>query len=84
MDDDCDGDTDCDDSDCTNDAYCLSLGGLGFGGGGDTPPELIIFEEQSGETSSTSITLSWSTNIPATSRIIYDILSHSILGESPN
>jgi len=83
LDDDCDGLSDEDDPDCQ--IVYLGGGGITFGtvdGGG--PVSLIIFNEKNEEVLSDTVTVSWSTNKPATSRVIYDTVSHSALGSTPN
>lgn len=52
----------------------------------DDIPAPIISEETTPvqELTTTSFTTTWTTDHPATSRVIYDTVSHSILGEAPN
>ena len=59
-------------------------GGGGGGGGGITLTKLRIFNEQTGDPSTLTVILTWQTNVPATSRVIYDTVSHPELGEAPN
>ena len=56
----------------------------GGGGGGVTIYGLHIFNEKSQTPSSDTVTVTWFTNIPATSRVIYDTISHPVLGNPPN
>ena len=72
LDDDCDG---------SIDEGCEVIFG---GGGGEGPISLIIFNEDNGEVLTTTVTVTWFTNTPATSRVIYDTVSHPILGSPPN
>ncbi|MFA4936995.1 MAG: fibronectin type III domain-containing protein [Patescibacteria group bacterium] len=53
-------------------------------GGGGGPAGLYIHTEQVGDTSTTSATITWFTNLSATSRVVYDIVSHPIVGVLPN
>jgi len=69
--------------DATVDDGSCEYGG-GGGGGGVTLIKLRIFNEQTGDPSTLTVTLTWQTNVPATSRVIYDTVSHSELGEAPN
>jgi len=48
----------------------ISTGG-GGGGGGYTSDNLIIFHEAIGGIGPTSVTITWETNLPASSRVIY-------------
>lgn len=43
-----------------------------------------ITNEMSSEVSTTSATITWTTDRPATSRVVYDTVSHSTLGTAPN
>jgi len=45
---------------------------------------LVISEESNQKTDTTFVTINWTTDIPATSRVIYDTIPHSILGDAPN
>jgi len=45
---------------------------------------LIIFNEANGEVNSDSVTVNWLTTAPATSRVVYDTISHQDLGPLPN
>ncbi|MBD3208515.1 MAG: hypothetical protein GF370_03610, partial [Candidatus Nealsonbacteria bacterium] len=78
IDDDCDGLVDEEDPDCED--------GGGVGGGGIAFFSLRIFNEETLRRGSTSMTVSWFTNTPATSRVIYDTAPHSAseLGDPPN
>jgi hypothetical protein len=71
LDDDCDG---------SIDEGCVTI----FGGGGGGSISLIIFNEQNGEALSSTAIVNWFTNTAATSRVIYDTVSHPILGSPPN
>ena len=46
------------------------------------PP--IISAETESSVSSSAITITWTTDDPATSRVIYDTVSHPVLGTAPN
>jgi|GEM_PF-6990683 len=66
-------------------------GGGGGGGGGNgpvNPNSLTIFNEQVVEPVSGTAVVSWNTNLPATRRVVYDTVSHSVLdaiaSSSPN
>ena len=54
------------------------------GGGGGGYTGLIIFNEENKTVESNQVTLTWFTNHPATSRVIYDTVSHSTIGTPPN
>ncbi|MCD6178135.1 fibronectin type III domain-containing protein [bacterium] len=54
------------------------------GGGGGGYTGLRIFNEETQEISPDYVTLTWFTNYPATSRVIYDTVSHSTIGAPPN
>ena len=56
----------------------------GGGGGGQYPTDLIIYNETASGIGTATVTINWQTNLFATSRIIYDIISHSALGNPPN
>ncbi|MCX6759563.1 MAG: hypothetical protein NT012_03315 [Candidatus Nealsonbacteria bacterium] len=60
------------------------LGDLGDGGRSGDLISLYIFNEQNGEILATSSTLTWYTNLPATTRIIYDTVPHATIGSAPN
>jgi len=47
-------------------------------------PPPVISGESSSEIEDTSITITWTTDHAGTSRVIYDTVSHSILGSAPN
>lgn len=47
-------------------------------------PVAQINNEEAAETTETSFTVEWTTDKPATSRVIYDTVSHPTLGEAPN
>jgi len=46
------------------------------------PP--IISAETSSSVTSSSVTITWTTDDPATSRVVYDTVSHPVLGAAPN
>jgi cysteine-rich repeat protein len=77
LDDDCDGYIDSNDSNCQE----IIIGG---GGGGGFPISLIIFNEMNVAVENTTATVSWHTNTPATSRVIYDTISHPTITTPPN
>ncbi len=81
LDDDCDGDIDCDDSDCSGSSGCGEI--VIYGGGGGTI-YLAISNEANRDSRTDTATVNWFTNLPATSRVIYDTVSHSTLGSPPN
>jgi len=54
------------------------------GGGGTTPVTLNIFDEKTGDPAQSITMLTWRTNIPATTRAIYDTVSHPEVGTAPN
>ena len=47
-------------------------------------PPIIIFNSRIAAVSNTSASVSWYTNISATSRVVYDTVSHASLGTAPN
>ena len=47
-------------------------------------PVVQISDQESNSVSETSFTVEWDTDKPATSRVIYDTVSHLDLGEAPN
>ena len=47
-------------------------------------PVANISDEITGNVTETGFTVEWTTDKPATSRVIYDTISHSELGEAPN
>ena len=47
------------------------------------PPHVVISDEASESVGNDSATITWTTNVPATSRVVYDTSSHS-LGSAPN
>ncbi len=57
-------------------------GGAGLSRGGSVL--FMIFNENNLESYSSTATVVWSTNKPGTSRVVYDTVSHPILGDSPN
>lgn len=66
----------------------LSSGGtlknLNFGNHETTPPLPVISAQSSSSVSTSSVTITWNTDHPATSRVIYDTVSHPSLGNAPN
>jgi len=56
----------------------------GGGGGGSSYHNLIILNEKYNGVNLQTANITWDTNIPATSRVIYDTTSHSTLGNPPN
>jgi len=52
-------------------------GYVGGGGGGWLPPGLTIQNEATATTTATSVTISWGTSYPASSQIIYALVSES-------
>ncbi len=61
-----------------------SSGGAGGGGGGGGFIGLQLFNEASAVSGSTDAQVNWFTNIPATSRVVYDTISHDGSGPPPN
>ena len=47
-------------------------------------PAITIFNEKAGAISDTGATVTWYTNIPATSRVVYGNQQMSVLGDAPN
>lgn len=47
-------------------------------------PVAQVMEEEVGSVAETSFTVEWVTDKPATSRVVYDTVSHPVLGEAPN
>ncbi len=85
----------CGDGSCNNDETCSSCsqdcgscggggGGSSSGGGGGGIIQLSIFNEKNESLTTTQADVSWFTNIIATTRAIYDTVSHSTIGASPN
>ncbi len=58
--------------------------GGGNGGNGGNNDALTISNIQVSDVTSTSAVISWTTNLPSTSRVIYDTTSHSSIGDAPN
>ena len=58
--------------------------GGGGGGGGGGASFLIIHSENTGDKTSQTVLVTWFTNHPATSRVVYDTVSHTALGPLPN
>jgi cysteine-rich repeat protein len=61
---------------------CGGGGGIIGGGGGSTL--LLIFNEKLESVFDTNAIVSWSTNLPATSRVLYDTVPHALGGAPPN
>ncbi|MFA6410735.1 MAG: hypothetical protein WCW26_04145, partial [Candidatus Buchananbacteria bacterium] len=60
-------------------------GGGGGGGGGSGPIGLYIHNEKSDSgTDTVTALITWFTNKPATTRVVYDTVSHPELGIAPN
>ncbi|MDD2807167.1 MAG: SdrD B-like domain-containing protein [Patescibacteria group bacterium] len=76
----CNGQTD-EDNICQGPSVTTTGTGGGGGGGIST---LYIHNEALQDGTTNSITITWFTNIPADSRIVYDTVSHPILGFAPN
>jgi hypothetical protein len=64
-----------------DDGSCSYPGG-GGGGGGSTP--LTISNEQLAVTGTTSVTVTWNTNLPSDSRVVYGMASVTTLGMKPS
>lgn len=45
---------------------------------------LVISEEAEAVVEQTSVTITWMTDFPGTSRVVYDTVSHPVLGSAPN
>ena len=79
LDDDCDGLVDGDDSECEGGPV------MTFGGGGAVfIGGLDIFNENVALVETATASVTWQTNYFATSRVIYDTVSHPTLGSPPN
>ncbi|MFA6254638.1 MAG: VWA domain-containing protein [Patescibacteria group bacterium] len=64
---------------------CGGSGGGGGGGGGSTPYSLLIHTIRLTRGAEVgSVTVTWMTNREATSRVIYDLVSHPAIGYAPN
>ena len=72
----CNGNETC--STCSQD--CGSCGG----GGVPLSSDLTLSDKKIEEIQENTVILTWLTNIPATSRVLYDTVSHPDLGEAPN
>ncbi|MBU1130482.1 DUF11 domain-containing protein, partial [Patescibacteria group bacterium] len=76
----------CGDGSCNGSETCSSCsadcGSCGGGGGGTIP--LRIHNEKVESRTGNTIIVSWFTNHSATSRVVYDTVSHPVLGEAPN
>src|SRR3989338_7061257 len=44
----------------------------------------VISDETGSSVSQSSLTITWTTDFVATSRVVYDTVSHAVLGEAPN
>lgn len=86
IDNNCDGLTDDQDTGaCSAGGITTTIGGSGGGGGGSAGfTSLYIHSEQIANPLATSITITWYTNKPATSRVVYDTVSHPTIGYAPN
>ena len=76
-----------------NGTYCFELRSTDNAGNTEAPvifgpvayaPVAQITNETKTSVTENSYTVVWETDHPATSRVIYDIVSHSILGDAPN
>jgi cysteine-rich repeat protein len=76
LDNDCDGLVD------GNDPNCQEV--VSGGGGGVFFFGLRIFNETASIIGTSTAIINWQTNLSATSRVIYDTLDHSVLGDPPN
>lgn len=84
----------CDDGNTQNGDGCSSICQVeeksqpesSVGGGGGSVPvfNLAISTKENKEIQPDTVTVTWFTNTPATSRVIYDTVSHPSLGEPPN
>lgn len=54
------------------------------GGGGGSAPTITISNIRVTDITATGATIRWTTNLAATSRVIYDTISHPTLGSAPN
>lgn len=45
---------------------------------------LVISNETATDVEQTSAVITWSTDLPGTSRVVYDTVSHAVLGDAPN
>jgi hypothetical protein len=50
----------------------------------DIEIKAVVSDEAAGETTTTSFTVTWTTDKPTTSRVVYDTVSHPVLGGDPN
>lgn len=79
----CNGNEAC--STCRQDCgVCEVTGGGGGGGGGGTLYLYIHNEAVKAQGNGTSVLVTWLTNLPATTRLAYDTISHPSLGDAPN
>ncbi|NUM25286.1 MAG: hypothetical protein HUU49_01520 [Candidatus Buchananbacteria bacterium] len=88
------GEQDCDDNDSEKTTDCSeeepndpgpNNPGGGGGGGGGSFSNLVIHTENTGNgPESLTVLITWFTNKPATSRVVYDTVSHPEPGEAPN
>ena len=84
LDNDCDGETD---EGCTEIIETTTTSGGGGGGGGGIIQGLQIHTEKakiSDIPGTISVVVTWFTNKPASSRVVYDTVSHSLLDTPPN
>ncbi len=89
VDDNCNGNIDCEEESCYDHAACVedeeeNGGGSSGGGGGVGPTWLDIYNEGNEGVEERSAIVTWQTNLKSTSRVIYDTVSHSELGDPPN
>jgi cysteine-rich repeat protein len=78
----CNGSENC--SSCSQDCGGCGGGFISGGGGGGGIIQLMIFNERLESIFGTGAIVSWSTNIPATSRVVYDTVPHALGGTPPN
>lgn len=100
IDDNCNGETDegdvcqeqpyCGDGSCNGEETCSACptdcgacpnGGGGFSAGGFSG---LYIHTENKQPEPTAVTITWFTNKPADSRVVYDTVSHSLLGGDPN
>lgn len=63
---------------------CTNCGGGGGGGGGGGPIGLDVYNETVRSSIPGLAVVTWNTNMPATSRVAYDVLSHNTPGTDSN
>lgn len=61
-----------------------AVSGGGGGGGGGTVVTLNIFNESTNNLLEIAALTNWNTNLPATSRVVFDTISHPQIGALPN